>query len=269
MLFSNGPELWEDNIYRSCWDCKASCHSFQKGRKTNQSSAWFSKENCIANNRWHGKLQISCNRTTSRVNRLVTFACSVFSKFFREIIFPVVNSLFLMTRFWSFISISIVIAASGHYVGHLFHAPTNTWYVANDSAPITTLTSQVDERIDVERSSLFLFCRDENATADELMTWILKIQIFCMHLLFLCSILTLPWLISITGWAMLWILEAWLSKDFFPFRSRVCFTHVHLTLNMQPIRKRGTSLGYHPFLDQTDILYLKFKNNLGIDNLLY
>ena len=74
-----------------------------------------------------------------------------------------------MTRFWSFISISIVIAASGHYVGHLFHAPTNTWYVANDSAPITTLTSQVDERIDVERSSLFLFCRDENAIADELM----------------------------------------------------------------------------------------------------
>ena len=35
----------------------------------------------------------------------------------------------------------------------------------------------------------------------------------------------------------------------FSFRSRVCFTYVHLTLNMQPIRKRGTSLGYHSFLD--------------------
>ena len=58
-----------------------------------------------------------------------------------------------------------VFAASGHYISHLLYH--NEWYVANDVLPVTKLSSQTDARIDVERSSMFLFHRIAEEASQE------------------------------------------------------------------------------------------------------
>ena len=53
-----------------------------------------------------------------------------------------------------------LLSASGHYIAHLFEEDENgiiQSYVANDSFPVTTLESQIDDRMTPERSSLFVY----------------------------------------------------------------------------------------------------------------
>ena len=64
--------------------------------------------------------------------------------------------------------------ASDHYVSHLLYQ--NEWYVANDVLPVTKLSSQTDPRIDVERSSLFLFNRIAGEARQETEEEMTKLQ---------------------------------------------------------------------------------------------